>query len=418
MSDRADREPRQPLSDVGGDDVQWRGDPAFAFPLASAMRAQTAEKRDTLTHGFHAYPARMHPAVAREVLEQLQTGGATVLDPFCGSGTVMLEAMMAGWHSLGSDLNPLALRLARVKTERRNDKSRRAFTKLVRKVADASYRRVEKREPAFARLPKPELRWYEPHVLKEMAGLLTEIRQVKDSKDRRALEMVFSSIVVKVSRQRADTAPVIEDSKRIRKGLATEFFERKGLELADRWGDLSRALPPGSRPPRFVQSDVLRLPHTLSGEFRSQLVLTSPPYGGTYDYVEHHRRRAAWLGISLGPMEKAELGARRDLSGASTGHSKPQKGASKTASKVALKTWDDQVLGYLRVMHELLGPEGVAVLLVGDGEVGGKRVEADAQLERLAPEAGFDFAAVASQTRHDQRGGADRAEHLVALIRP
>ena len=165
----AGSEPREPLSDVGGE-TTWRGDPAFAFPLAAAMRAQDDEPRDTLTHGFHAYPARMHPAVAQTVLRELSIGGgATVLDPFCGSGTVMVEAMRAGWHSLGSDLNPMALRLARVKTERRNEKSRRAFSRLVKRVATASRRRVEKRIPAFARLPKPELRWYEPHVLKEMA---------------------------------------------------------------------------------------------------------------------------------------------------------------------------------------------------------------------------------------------------------
>jgi len=401
MTERRPGSARQPLSDVGGETVT-RGDPAFGFVLAAAMRAQDdPEARDTLTHGFHAYPARMHPAVAQVVLEQLQIGGGSVLDPFCGSGTVMIEAMRAGWHALGSDLNPLALRLARVKTERRNDKSRRAFGRLVRKVAQNSFRRVEQRVPAFAKLPQSELSWYAPHVLKEMAGLLAEIRQVKDARERKALEMVFSAIVVKVSKQQADTATTMTN-KKIRKGLATEFFERKGLELAERWGELSRALPKRSHPPRFVQSDALTLPHTLSGEFRCQLVLTSPPYGGTYDYVEHHRRRAAWLGIGLSGLERDELGARRDLSGP---------GGS-------IQRWDEQVRGFLAVMAELLGPEGVAVLLVGDAEIGGQRVAADEQLERLAPEAGLEFMAAASQHRADRRGKAPRTEHLVGLIRP
>ena len=83
---------------------------------------------DSLTHGFHAYPARMHPAIARTLLGELSVGpGSRVLDPFCGSGTVAIEAMIAGWRAHGSDLDPLALRLARVKTERRGHKARARF---------------------------------------------------------------------------------------------------------------------------------------------------------------------------------------------------------------------------------------------------------------------------------------------------
>jgi hypothetical protein len=109
-------EPRKPLTNVGGA-IESRGDPAFCVPLVAALEAGSAEPDSDpalgLTHGFHAFPARMHPAIARVLLRELSLGRASrVLDPFCGSGTVLVEAMIAGWRSLGSDLDPLALRLA------------------------------------------------------------------------------------------------------------------------------------------------------------------------------------------------------------------------------------------------------------------------------------------------------------------
>jgi DNA modification methylase len=397
---------RRALSHVGGP-VEARGDVAFRFPLGEAMRAQDEPIEPALTHGFHAYPARMHPNLARVLLRELFVGpGSEVLDPFCGSGTVAVEALVGGWKALGSDLDPLALRVARVKTQRRGDKSRERFLGRVRAVAAASSLRVRERVDVRASLSPAERSWYDVHVLKELAGLLEEIRAVSDERDRGAMEMVFSAIVVKFSRQRADTA-ARETQKRVRKGLVTEFFVRKAEELASAWAELAAELARRSDPhhaPRFLLSDARTLPETLAGEYRCDLVLTSPPYGGTYDYVHHHARRHAWLGINAKQLREGEIGARRHLSRArSPGEARAR--------------WDTQVASVLQAIAALLRPEGLAVLLVGDAEVAGDRVSADEQLERLAPAAELSFVAAASQPRPDWRRGPDRREHLVALRR-
>jgi SAM-dependent methyltransferase len=395
---------RRALSNLGGP-VEARGDPAFRFPLVAAMEAQDSEVSPALTHGFHAYPARMHPAVARVLLGELSLGpGSEVLDPFCGSGTVAVEALVAGWRSLGSDLDPLALRLARVKTQRRKAKARQRFLDRLAEVAAASTRRVRGRVDVRAKLPAKERSWYEVHVLKELAGLLEEIRAVADERDRLALEMVFSAIVVKFSRQRSETAER-SSSKRVRKGLVTEFFVRKGEELAAAWAELSAALPAAHHAPRFLLSDVRSLPHTLAGEYRCDLVLSSPPYGGTYDYLHHHARRHAWLGINPKQLRAKELGARRNFSGRGRGGA-PAGGRQR---------WDAEISAVLDTLATVLRPEGLAVLLVGDADLAGERVAADVQLERLAPASELEFVAVASQPRRDWRGGPARREHLVAL---
>src|SRR5262249_17266475 len=111
---------RRSLSHVGGA-VDMGGDPALAQRLALALDvdAEPSASRDHV-HGFHSYPARMHPATAARLVAAFAPPGATVLDPFCGSGTVLVEAMLAGRRAVGTDLNPLAVALATLKTTPRS----------------------------------------------------------------------------------------------------------------------------------------------------------------------------------------------------------------------------------------------------------------------------------------------------------
>lgn len=70
------------------------------------------------THSYHAYPAMMIPQVARTLLNEYSPEGKVELlfDPYCGSGTSLVEASIAGINSIGTDLNPLARFMSVVKT--------------------------------------------------------------------------------------------------------------------------------------------------------------------------------------------------------------------------------------------------------------------------------------------------------------
>ena len=68
------------------------------------------------THGIHPYPAMMIPQVARRLIQDYGREEGVLLDPYCGTGTTLLEAMLANLDSIGTDLNPLARLIARTKT--------------------------------------------------------------------------------------------------------------------------------------------------------------------------------------------------------------------------------------------------------------------------------------------------------------
>ena len=169
---------KRALVNVGGA-VETAGDPALAARLVDALTLRPGERDATLTHPFHAYPARLHPEVARALVAALAPArGQTVLDPFCGSGTVLVEALAAGHRALGRDLSPLAVELATVKTAVLAADARRAIVEATRSAAERARGLCE----AGMKLPVPpgEARWFAPHTLREVAALAEALRRAPD----------------------------------------------------------------------------------------------------------------------------------------------------------------------------------------------------------------------------------------------
>ncbi|MCD6376092.1 MAG: hypothetical protein J7L94_11240, partial [Caldisericaceae bacterium] len=70
----------------------------------------------TLTHCFHSYPAMMIPQVAARLLDKYGKNANLLFDPYCGTGTSLVEANVRNINAVGTDLNPLARLIAKVKT--------------------------------------------------------------------------------------------------------------------------------------------------------------------------------------------------------------------------------------------------------------------------------------------------------------
>lgn len=409
---------RRSLSHVGGV-VETMGNREAATALARALDVEPAGEplgqREESTddpdrahvHGFHSYPARMHPVTAARLVDSLSGKGATLLDPFCGSGTVLVEAMIAGRRAVGVDLNPLAARLARVKTSPGDVRSREAIVATGAAVAAFADARRSRRAGATRRYPPEDVATFDPHVLLELDSLRAGIVQLggDDTRVREGLELVLSSILVKVSRRVSDTSAV-RAPRRIAAGFAARLFARKAAEFARRLGELAVLVSSGTPEARVALDDAARL--RAVGASTVDVVVTSPPYAATYDYLAHHGLRMRWLGLDSRAFAAGEMGSRRRY--------------AKLDAPAARQTWMRELTAFLRALSRVSRKGARVALLLGDSAIGGEALRADQIVSMVAPESGFALLARASQRRpyfHAPTARAfrdsPRAEHAIAL---
>jgi hypothetical protein len=383
-----------------------------ALALAGALNVAPAtptgpEGEDRAhVHGFHTYPARMHPATAARLIEAFSPMGSRVHDPFCGSGTVLVEAMLLGRAALGTDLNPVAVRLATTKTKPHSPDDLRELVMAARQVAAFADARRRARAGATRRYPQEDVAMFDPHVLLELDSLRTGIGETAQSLAA-DLSMVLSSILVKLSRKRGDTSEET-DTRRLAGGYPSSLFVRKTEELAARLAELEALLPSPRPRARVALDDAARLASVRDASV--DLILTSPPYAGTYDYLAHHALRARWLGLDTRGLERDEVGARRryaNLRGAE----------GRTA-------WAGELGRVLASAGRVLRRGSLLVLLLGDSAVAGVPLRAADMVAAAAEGTRMDCVARASQTRPHFHGpsaeafrGRPRAEHALLLRR-
>jgi DNA modification methylase len=390
--------PRRALSFRGGRVVS-SGDPRWRRLLAEALAVPDEADARELTHGFHTYPARFHPLLCRRLLAETARAGTVVLDPFVGSGTSLVEAALRGATGRGVDANPLAVDLAALKATPVPPAAREALVTRAADISARSLERVKKRARTKTHGGEyDDPARYMPHVFRELVGLREEIEGEAEP-IRGALLLVLSSIVVKVSRDKGDTSRGTVE-RAIGKGNPSRLFARKTEELARGMAAFAAAVPPGTPRPDVRLGDARKLTHVADRSV--DLILTSPPYLGTYDYAEHHARRFGWLGLDAGDFAETEIGARR----------------STRDPRRALADWQRDVDAFVAEFARVLRKGGLAFVAIGDSAVGTQAIAGDAAIRAAAERAGLHVVANAAEERpsfYRRAGVSTRREHLLLV---
>jgi DNA methylase len=383
--------------------VDAAGDPSEAAALRGLFEVDPALDR-ALTHGFHSYAGRLHPSIARGAIARWSPAGGVVLDPFCGSGTVLVEGLIAGRRATGIDASPLAVAIARVRTNPLDAAKRAALVECAREIAEDAGTAAKKRiRPELPRFAAEEMEHFHPHVAFELFTLRALVMDLPEDPVGQALRLCLSSMLVKFMRS-GPAAPRDGAEKRIARGLPSRFFADRAAELAAGLEELERRKAARVPPARVFLGDARSYPDIKAGSV--DLIVSSPPYAGVYDYAEHHAVRFRWLGLPMEDFRRRQLGDRAVGVGAAT------------------KAWREGRRQWLVEMGRVLRAGGAAVLVVGDGVVGEAPEDAAKAVADDAPAAGLVYVAHASQARptRDQRlraifGTEPRREHIVLLRR-
>jgi hypothetical protein len=236
------------------------------------------------THFFHHWTAKFIPQIPRRVIEMYARPGDLILDPFMGCGTTLVEAARLGHDSWGTDINPLAVKIARAKTS--------------------------------ARLFPGGEHWFRDDVARSIRAILNRARAL-DGAARDFVQVGLSDLLKGMSNARMDrTIPTLPESPRYKdkkhyyrtvdnRTRHLNPFARLRSQLRRMQAALAAFHSEARGRAEPIRHDARDL--TSLGR-RAQLAVTSPPYWSAQNYQKMHLLSFRLLGLQEpGP---AEIGRR------------------------------------------------------------------------------------------------------------
>ena len=286
---------------------------------------------DRLTHYLFRYPAKFHPPVVKTLITRYSDHGDWILDPFCGSGTMLIEAAIAGRNAAGSDLDPVAAFISRVKTHRYDtdrlsgsvsiltdlltnfhqsdqDYYDRRFRDITTEELDATISQEGLWVPEIPNL----FHWFRKYVILDLARIRRTIIELQIPKTHRDFFLLCFASIIRGS-SNADPVPV--------SGLeVTSYMKRKDAlgRVIDPYALLKRSMKKAITGLSEYRLKANRLSTIsikqvsvldLAARFRRPFdaIITSPPYHNAVDYYRRHKLEMFWLGFTETQADRLAL---------------------------------------------------------------------------------------------------------------
>jgi len=352
------------------------------------------------THGLHSYPARMIPQVANRLIELYSKQDATLLDPFCGSGSVLVESVLLGRECYGIDINPLACLLARVKSTPIDPKKLMNIWSKMRNdiLVTLKFERKHVKPPDFSGVNIGY--WFKPQTIEELAVIKSFIDDLEDLHIREFFYACFSNTVRAVSGTRKGEFKLYripsEEWEQYRPNTFEVVDEKvtNGISRMGEFWSLLRNRKIGK--PHVIEGDTRKLytdafpskPRITEGSVN--IVVTSPPYGDSHTtvaYGQFSRYSLLWLGYS---KERALAVDKESLGGRRRSGSLNSETLNATLSRIKHQTRTWEVESFFIDMNECLEKlemalvaGGHACFVLGNRTVSGIKIPADQILVEL-----------------------------------
>jgi DNA methylase len=373
-----------------------RSNAAARFARAAWDFPSSASRRE-----LHPYPARFIPEIPAQALDLLNVDGA-VLDPFCGSGTTLVEARRRGLTSVGVDLNPIACLISRVRTQ--------TWQAGDAEIGLEHARRLRERAIAGGdiaglseRIPRLD-HWFDPWASAALAGAMEYLAEIHEPRWHDRVSVAISSAIVRISKQDSDTryAAVTKSGDQTLAASRLGHCVVRVCEWLSKHGAKSHAQAQ-------VHCRDARDLSNLADNFYAATIF-SPPYPNAYEYWLYHKYRMYWLGFDPVAVRQSELGAR------------PHYCKANGLTEVDFAQQMSEVFGHL---SRVLLPNAPAVVVVGDSVIGGRHVDNGTLLVAAGSDHGFVLDAWVQREIRRGRSSFNRAhsrgrksEHILLLRAP
>lgn len=261
---------------------------------------KTADTKE-YTHCYHTYPAMMIPQVARALLDKFKPkdGIKLLFDPYMGSGTSLVEANISGVNAIGTDLNPLARMMAKVKTTHYNEKLIKEYFSYIQSQL-VFYNESLVKDRDFSRISNYFF-WYNQEDLLKLSYLSQLIKECDNYQE--FFNLILSEVVREVSFTRNSEFKRYKMSENQLKKFCPDtfrLFETKAIRNIKGLIQFN-GIPNSGKSQIYDFNSVNGIPSNIIEEETVDMVITSPPYGDSHTtvaYGQFSRWSNEWFGFN------------------------------------------------------------------------------------------------------------------------
>lgn len=253
----------------------------------------------------------------RDVLNRYLSDNGTILDPFAGVGTTLVEAILLGHNAVGFEINPYAVLACRTKL----NAHRIAVEKLCGEISRfrAFYNEKTATDYTPRRTPpkgfKTRSTFYSPKVLQKVLILLDFIDTVTDASLQDVFRLAFASTMIRYSNYSYEPSL----GRRVSAGKSDVQDFPVGQAVLTKLSQMAEDISwfqqnlAGRQPRAQIVNDSFFKYESYLGPESVDLIVTSPPYLNNYHYNRNTRPHLYWLGYAqspqdLKPLERANFG--------------------------------------------------------------------------------------------------------------
>jgi len=379
------------------------------------------------SHNFHSFPAKFPPQLPRKFINGLTAENEVVLDPMAGSGTTILEALIARRQGLGFDIDPLALKISSVKVtpldldlviETGNkilENARAAYAEDRGNLLGILKNKWDAKTREFIDY------WFAEETQIELMALINQIQGLTTPALREFFELVFSAVIitksggVSLALDLAHTRPhkaklIINKSGEIIKGKEIKNDGRSAFltktlrsafdEFAKRFTNNLNGLiifAPKNISAKVSFGNAESLP-LLDNSI--DLIVTSPPYASNaIDYMRAHKFSLVWMGFSIDDLSEK----RKEYIGSESTENfdfeeMPQLtetllgrlAQTDNKKSAVVRRYYSEMTRVFKEMHRVLKPGKAAIVVVGKSIIRGIDTETQVCLAEIGKTIGFE----------------------------